>query len=82
MADKQFEYRITSEPDGVVPIKTIWFRSTNYSTQSPYGWRKFTTNFSYDENHLIAEVKKRWDMDDCEFISARPETIDTMFTHG
>jgi hypothetical protein len=82
MADKEYEYRITSITIEDKLTKTIWFRSTNYTPMSPYGWDTLTTSYPTDECELVAAVKQLGNMWDCELIPARAETIDTMFTGG
>jgi hypothetical protein len=82
MADKEYEYRITKFEIEKRIVTTIWFRSTNYTTMSPYGWDTLATTHPSDEKEIIAAVKQLWGMQDCELIPARPDTIETMFTRG
>jgi len=85
MADMQYEYRIVEEPPKLRASKTrrtIWFRSTNYMPSSGYGWHTLSTTYPASEKELVAAVKQLWQMDQCELIPARPETIETMLTEG
>lgn len=85
MADNQYEYRINQLP---VPntanklVRMIWFRSTNYTATSPYGWHVLTVTCAVSDEEMLNMVKVLKLMRGCELIPARQDTNNEMSVLG